>query len=89
MNHRAGCVTMASLAVAAVLLVGCGVLTLHRTTFSNQALGGEGQGYTLDDIHKIVDDAGLTDEQKREALRELGIEDEDLLDALLTLPPAG
>lgn len=71
---------MAALALAAVC--GCGVVTLERENFPAAAIGAEGERFFYDDIQAIQDDATLSAEAKREALRDLGIEDEDLLDAL-------
>jgi hypothetical protein len=64
-------------------LAGCG--SGAPTTFPNQLLDNEEQPILLDDIETIVNDTDLTDDEKREQLRELGIEDEELIDALLTL----
>lgn len=64
-------------------LAGCG--SGAPTTFTNQLLDTEGQSIVLDDIETIVNDTDLTDDEKRTQLRELGIEDEELIDALLTL----
>jgi hypothetical protein len=44
----------------------------------------EGRPIVLENISAIVDDPDLSDDEKREALRELGIEDEELIDAFLT-----
>ena len=65
-----------------LLNAGCGVLSVQRTDFPFAATGDSGHIYR-DDIDKILNDATLTPDQKRQALRDLGIEDEDLLDALL------
>ncbi len=73
--------------VRAVLLAGlagCGS-GATTTTFSNQLLDTDGQPVVLDDVEAIVNDTDLTDDEKRVQLRELGIEDEELIDALLTL----
>ena len=70
-------------AVLLVGLAGCG--SLAPTMFPNQLVGADGRPIVLDDVETIVNDTGLSDDQKREQLRELGIEDEELIDALLTL----
>ena len=64
-------------------LAGCG--SGAATSFSNQIVGTAGQPIFLDDIEAIVNDATLSDDEKRAQIRELGIEDEELIDALLTL----
>jgi hypothetical protein len=71
---------IAALALAA--LCGCGLLTLERENFPATAIGAEGQRFFYDDIQEIQTDTTLSAEQRRQALRDLGIEDEDLLDAL-------
>ncbi|UCG17790.1 MAG: hypothetical protein JSV19_07115 [Phycisphaerales bacterium] len=70
--------------VGCAVTSGCGVLNLQRTSFPFAATGDDGSGLFFEDIQEILLDASLTPEQKRDALRDdLGIEDEDLLDALL------
>ena len=64
-------------------LAGCG--SGAPTTFPNQLVGADGQPIVLDDVEAIVNDTDLTDDEKRNQLRELGIEDEELIDLLLTL----
>lgn len=72
--------------VRAVLLAGlAGCGSVAPTTFPNQLVGADGQPIVLDDIETIVNDTALTEDEKRVQLRELGIEDEQLIDALLTL----
>ena len=63
---------------------GCEVLTYERTVFPEAFVGADGQGILRDDIRAIVIDANLDEDAKRQALRDLGIEDEDLLDAFLS-----
>jgi hypothetical protein len=62
---------------------GCEVLTYHRTDFPAELTGAEGQDIIMDQITPILNDANLDNDAKRQALRDLGIEDEDLLDVLL------
>jgi len=78
---------LACLAVLASLFAptGCGVLAAGRTDFPAQAEGTDGQDLFVEDVEAIVYDPQLSTDEQREALRELGIEDEDLLDVLLTL----
>ena len=64
-------------------LAGCG--SGVPTTFTNQLLDTEGQSIYMDDIEAIVSNPDLNDDEKRTQLRELGIEDEELIDILLTL----
>lgn len=83
-SYRSPTVRLAALALmmAATLIGACGTPT---TDFPNRLIGTEGEEIVLDDIEAIVDDTELTDDEKREQLRALGIEDELLIDALLTL----
>jgi hypothetical protein len=69
-----------------VLLVGCGVLTLRPPDFPNAVTGENGQIYVLEDLRAIARDLDLTEQQKRDKYHEMGIEDEDLINALLSLP---
>ncbi len=73
----------AFLAGVGVLLGSCG--TSVTGGFSNQLIGADGQPLILDDLVQIANDASLSVAEKREAFRELGIEDEELIDALLDL----
>ena len=63
--------------------LGCGSVAV--TTFPNQIVAADGQPLALETIEEIVRDDDLEDEQKRSALRDLGLKDERLIDALLTL----
>lgn len=65
---------------------GCGAFTARPTELANPETGENGEPLLLDDIEAIATDMDLTDQEKREALQDLGIEDEDLLDAFLTTP---
>jgi len=64
-------------------LPGCG--NGAPTTFPSQLLNAVGQPILLGDIETIVNNNDLTEDQKRDQLHDLGIEDEELIDALLTL----
>ena len=66
-----------------VLLSGCG--TIPPTDFPNRLVGAEGQMFVLEDLEEIAADPDLSDDQKRQAFRDLGIEDEELINALLGL----
>jgi hypothetical protein len=70
-------------AVILALIPGCGVSVAQ--SFPNQLVGAEGQRFTVEDLEAIANDPDLDDEEKREAFRDLGILDEKLIDALLTL----
>jgi len=62
-------------------LAGCG--NVVRTDFPHTAVGADGQPLSLEAIDAILTDNSLTDEHKREQLRDLGIEDEKLITAFL------
>lgn len=70
-----------SAGLLAVFLAACGSTA---TTFPNQLRDADGRPILLDDVQAIVDD-DLADDEKREQLHDLGIEDEELIDALLEL----
>lgn len=63
---------------------GCGILTTRAPELANAETGDDDQALLLDDIQEITADMTTTDAEKRTALRDLGILDEDLIDALLT-----
>lgn len=67
--------------VLAAIGAGCGAQS--SLNFPNRLVGAEGRMIVLDDIVNVVEDNDLTDEEKRQQLRELGIEDEKLIEALL------
>ena len=70
--------------VGCAITSGCGILNLQRTSFPFAATNEDGAALFTEDIQEILTDPNLTTEEKREALRDdVGIEDEDLLDALL------
>ena len=69
--------------LAAWLVAGCG-LTVNEE-FANQLFDPEGNALVLQDLQAIPTDASLSQEQQRQAFRDLGIEDERLIDALMTL----
>lgn len=73
----------ACLAGVCVLLGSCG--TSVTADFANQMVGADGQPLVLDDLAQIANDASLSAEEKRQAFRDLGVEDEKLIDALLDL----
>ncbi len=75
----------AGLCVSLTVQAGCGVLADRQTEFANQAETSDGRDLFVEDIEEIVNNDQLTSEEQAEALRELGIEDEDLVAALLTL----
>jgi len=55
------------------------------TGSANRLVGADGQRFTVQDLQSIANDPDLTDDGKRQAFRDLGIQDEKLIDALLTL----
>ncbi|MBN1511711.1 MAG: hypothetical protein JXB13_06830 [Phycisphaerae bacterium] len=63
---------------------GCSILNLKRTAFPSAAIMDDGRGLYLDDINTIINDSSLSTDEKRQALEDLGIEDDALIDALLS-----
>lgn len=72
-------------AMLAPLANGCGFI--EGPALSNQLFGLDGRVITVADIEEIIFDPELVgnEEETRQRLRDLGIEDEKLIDALLTL----
>jgi hypothetical protein len=68
-------------AVPAIALCGCG--SPPQTDFPNALTGPDGEVILFDDVSSIINDADLSDDEKRDALRALGLEDEKLIDALI------
>ena len=81
--------TCASAALAALLsavgLCGCRALPIFQpnTEFPNALIAPDGSEIHLATLTQIVNDPDLDDEQKRDLLEELGIEDESIQDYLL------
>ena len=71
--------------VGLVLSVAAGCGSGAPATFTNQLLAADGHAILLDDVKAIVNNNDLTDDDKRAQLRDLGLNDEKLIDALLTL----
>lgn len=69
------------------LLVGAGCGSLPQTDFPSAMRTADGQVILLDDVDSVVNDPNpnLDDDDRRQLLRDLGIEDEKLIDALLNL----
>ena len=74
---------MVSIALGAIVAGGCG--TVASTDFSNRLVGADGQLFVLEDLEEIAKDPDADEEEKRDLFREMGIEDEKLIDALLDL----
>ena len=70
-------------ATVVVSLLGCGVNP--AVEFPNALLGADGEPLMLEELEDVANDPDLTAEEKRETFRDLGIEDEKLIDALLDL----
>ena len=70
-------------ALAAFAIGGCGAVSV--TDYPARLVGADGQEFFLDDIEEIAGHPSMTDDQKREQFRELGIRDEELIEALLSL----
>ncbi|NOX58536.1 MAG: hypothetical protein GXP29_06720 [Planctomycetes bacterium] len=78
--------TVATLFMVATLFLingGCGLVSFRNPDFDNAETGEDGQTFVLDDLEAIAADPDLSDDEKRDAFAELGIEDPDLIDALL------
>lgn len=71
------------LAALAVLPAGC-----QTGVIPNALSDGNGTTIRLRSVDAIVNDTTLSEAEKREGLRGLGITDERLIDALLISPPS-
>ena len=67
--------------VASSQTAGCGVLPWY---FANAITDPNGNPVTLSQIFEIASDPDLSADEKRQALRDLGIDDEDVIDLLLS-----
>ncbi len=85
MRHSARTLLLTALAAVAIAPAGCGVLTYRQPDFPDAETGENGQVYVLDDLEAIANDANLTTDEKIAQFHDLGIEDEDLISALLAL----
>jgi len=70
------------LATPSCLLTGC---RSGAVEYANRLIGADGQLFSVEDLEAIANDSHLTVDEKRQAFRDLGIEDEELIDALLRL----
>lgn len=64
---------------------GCDSAIFQEYALPDRLVGSDGQVFTVEDLQAIADDSGLSTEAKRQAFRDLGIEDPDLIEALLNL----
>jgi hypothetical protein len=71
--------------VLVAFMGGCGALTAERTVFPDSVVGADGSTITRSEVEAILGDDGLSDDEKADALRDLGIEDEELLAILVDL----
>ena len=69
--------------LSSALLGACG--TIPTNDFPNRLIGADGQEFFLEDLEDIANNSSMTEAQRRDAFRDLGIEDEELIDALLNL----
>lgn len=78
MMRSCGCSVLVSLILT--LAGGCGA---QVTTFQARIRAADGSPIYVEDILAITEDTNLTTEEQRQALRDLGLEDEELITALL------
>lgn len=71
--------------ISSALIGLCGCGSLEPTAFPRQLTGPDGQVITVEDLEAIANDPDLTNDEKRRDFRDLGIEDERLIDAFLGL----
>ncbi len=83
-KHTRSLLHLALVGIVVLATAGCSILSLTRTTFPASAITDDGRGLYLDEIDAILNNSALSKDQKRQALEELGIEDDALIDALLS-----
>jgi len=89
MLDRFRCITHAlatllrPLSVAVLLLGGCGVVNIERTIFPTQITDADGNPIFVQDIQAITQNPDLTTDDMTTALRGLGIESDELIQAII------
>ncbi|MFQ5461600.1 MAG: hypothetical protein ACE5E5_03135 [Phycisphaerae bacterium] len=84
MRHQSAVgITSILVGVLALTTGGCGALA--TSSYPNQLISADGQAVSIEDLEQIAQRANLSDDDKRAMFRDLGIEDEKLIDALLGL----
>lgn len=80
MRRREGiCRSLAMVLIATIFVVeGC------TAPYPDAVLNSDGQSIRLSDIGQILSQTDLSEDQKKDALRALGITDEELLNVLVT-----
>lgn len=71
------------LASAVSACAGCGLLEFTRTTFPEQAVNADGELLFVEDLEDIVQDASLFSNTTGAELADLGIESDELIDAIV------
>lgn len=64
----------------AAALLGCGN---DFRVYPTQVMGSDGSPIYVEELLEIAEDASLTEEEQAQRLRDLGIEDEELIRAIL------
>ncbi len=85
--YRSGLLSCSLLVV--VFAAGCGIL--ERDLFPNQAVNDDGEPLFIEDLQEVTQDFSRPDQTMRNNLLDLGIENEELIDALIAdgLPDVG
>lgn len=68
---------------------GCGTLTLERSLFPDQFVDPSGEPVFVDDLLAITQDTTLLPQQMVNALRDLGLENQVIIDAIIADGLAG
>ncbi len=66
-----------------ITLAGCGLFATQRTEFPDQLKNADGEPIFVEDVQDIVQDPNLTDDARRNALNNLGIDNEEFVDAIV------
>jgi|GEM_PF-5470630 len=72
-------------ALCTLMPAACGTDLFTPAASPVRETGVNGETLLLDDLEAVARDPDLTEDDKRARFREMGVEDEDLIDALLEL----
>jgi hypothetical protein len=84
MNARRIFLSMATVVIAMIpALAGCGILTTFRTGFPNPITNADGVAISIEDLQAITQDTSMLPEDMANALRDLGLQNQELIDAIV------
>lgn len=69
---------------AVCLAAGCGLIEIERSIFPAHAIGIDGELLFVEDLLDVTGDTDATASEMEESLRDLGIESDELIDAVIS-----